>query len=161
MKRSTSVKIFISHSTSDRRAAAAFVELVRAALLVPANEICCTDLDGYKLAAGTDPEDRLSQEVLDATTFVALLSPGSLASIYLIFELGARWGAKGHIVPLMIRGVVPQMVRSQIPVIHAVPGVSEEELHRLVDTLAAQLKVRPQGPSVYTEAMRAFMAAAS
>lgn len=155
-----SMKVFISHSSADRDAAGAFVEFLRAALLIPAKDIRCTSVDGYKLPAGANAEEQLRQEVFDAEAFVALISRTSLTSIYVMFELGARWGAKGHLVPLMIAGVSPAHLKAPLSVIHAVSATSEGDLHQLVDALATRLNVQPEKPNAYMKAMKGFMLAA-
>lgn len=157
----TTMKVFISHSSADRDAAGAFVEFLRAALPIPAKELRCTSVDGYKLPAGTNAEEQLRQEVFEAETFVAILSPNSLASMYVMFELGARWGAKGHLIPLMIGGVGPSHLKAPLSAIHAVSGTSEGDMHQLVDTIAARLKLQAEKPNVYMKAMQAFMLTAT
>lgn len=154
------MKVFISHSSADRDAAAAFVELLRTALLIPAKEIRCTSVDGYKLAGGTNANDQLRQEVFDAETFVALLSPSSMASVYVMFELGARWGANRHLVPLMIGGVKPSDLKAPLSAIHAVSSASEGDMYQLVDTLAGQLSLSAETPNVYMKALKLFVEAA-
>ncbi|WP_211468086.1 toll/interleukin-1 receptor domain-containing protein [Collimonas silvisoli] len=82
------MKIFVSHSSTDKQIAEAFVIFLRAALPLAAKDIRCTSVDGYKLPAGTHSDEQLRQEVFDAQAFLALLSPTSIQSIYVMFELG-------------------------------------------------------------------------
>jgi hypothetical protein len=62
------IKIFISHSSKDVLLVKALIDLIRSALSIPASDIRCTSVPGYKLPGGalTDrhampplaPEDR-------------------------------------------------------------------------------------------------------
>ena len=57
-----------------------------------AAEIRCTSLDGFRLAGGANTVTELKREVRDAKAFIGVISPASLDSIFVAFELGARWG---------------------------------------------------------------------
>lgn len=155
------MKVFVSHSSADKPIATAFVELLRAALPLSAKEIRCTSVDGYKLSVGTHSDDQLRQEVFDVETFVALLSPTSIKSIYVLFELGARWGAKGYLAPVMVAGLDPSFLKPPLSAIHAVSATSEGDIHQLLQTLAERLSVECEKPQVYVKALRAFLDAAS
>lgn len=155
-----SMKIFISHSSADRDAAEALVELLRSALRLPAKEIRCTSVEGYKLSAGADSNEQLRAEVFGCNAFVALLSPSSMKSVYVTFELGARWGTKRHLAPIMIGGTVAGDLRAPLSGIHAITGCSESDMHQLISDLSELLGRTNEGPSVYGKHLRAFAAKA-
>ena len=156
-----SMKAFISHSSSDAAIAEALVELLRAALTLPAKEIRCTSVDGYKLPAGADSNEQLRQEVFASEAFVALLSPASVRSVYVMFELGARWGTGQPMVPIMVGGLNVSDLKAPLSAIHAISGTSESDLHELVEQLADRLQRPLEKPSAYGKALRAFMVAAA
>ncbi len=54
------MKIFVCHSSADKRIAEAFVDLLRTALPLSSKDIRCTSVDGYKLEAGTNSDGGLS-----------------------------------------------------------------------------------------------------
>ena len=154
------MKIFVSHSSADKRIAEAFVGLLRTALPLSAKDIRCTSVDGYKLAAGTNSDEQLRQEVFEADVFLALLSPTSIQSIYVMFELGARWGAKRYLAPVMVAGLTPSALKAPLSAIHAVTGTSDGDLHQLIDTLSERLVVDAEKPAVYAKALKVFVSAA-
>jgi TIR domain-containing protein len=154
------MKVFVSHSSVDTVVAAAFVELLRTALRLQATDIRCTSVAGYKLSAGAHADEQLRQEVFESQVFVALLSPASVKSIYVMFELGARWGAKRELVPVMVRGVDPGYLKAPLNSIHAVAGTSETDMHQLLDDLGKQLSLTTEKPAAYTNALNAFIKAA-
>jgi hypothetical protein len=153
------MKIFVSHSSADKRIAEAFVDLLRVALPLSAKEIRCTSVDGYKLEAGTNSDEQLRQEVFEAQAFLALLSPASIQSIYVMFELGARWGANRYLAPVMVAGLTPSALKAPLSAIHAVTGTSEGDLHQLIDTLSERLDVVAEKPAAYAKALNAFVTA--
>lgn len=152
----STMKVFISHSSSDAKAAEALVELIRAALGISAKDIRCTSVDGYKLSAGADSNEQLRQEVFDSEAFIALLSPASIQSIYVMFELGARWGTKRSLKPIMISGFSSASLKAPLSGIHSIKGESEADLNQLIDDLANQLKLTSERPAVYLKAMKVF-----
>jgi len=151
------MKVFVSHSSADKQIAETFIDLLRAALPLSAKDIRCTSVDGYKLTAGTNSDEQLRQEVFEAQAFIALLSPTSIQSIYVIFELGARWGANRYLAPVMVAGLTPSAFKAPLSSIHAVMGTSEGDLYQLVETLSKQLDVVPENPAAYARALTAFV----
>jgi hypothetical protein len=143
------VDIFISHSSQDADLAAHLVDLLRSALNLRVNQVRCTSVDGYRLPAGADSDQQLRDEALEATTFIGILSPFSLASAYVLFELGARWGAKKSIMPLLAPGVGPQALRGPLTGINALSCDSAAQLHQLVSDVAAALGMSVESAAVY------------
>ena len=157
---STTMKVFVSHSSADKVAAGAFVALLRAALNLPAKDIRCTSVEGYKLSAGADANEQLRSEVFGCEAFVALLSPTSMKSIYVMFELGARWGTRRHLAPIMISGTVTGDLKAPLSGIHAIDGASEPDLHQLVGDIGAKIGQPVEGPAVYIKYLHEFIARA-
>ncbi len=157
---SKAMKLFVSHSSADQEIAAAFVDLLRAALLLSAKDIRCTSVDGYRLPSGATSDDQLRQEVFECTSFVALLSPSSIKSVYVLFELGARWGAKRHLAPIMIAGLDPSFLKAPLNAVHAVRGSSDSDILQLIEDMAARLSIAPENPSAYMRALQRFTDAA-
>jgi TIR domain len=87
------IVVFISHSSKDKELALALIELLKAGLGLPAEQIRCSSVDGYRLPVGVNTEARLREEVNQARIVVGLITPSSPASAFVMFELGARWGA--------------------------------------------------------------------
>lgn len=154
------MKVFISHSSSDVLVAETLIEFLRAALPLSTDDIRCTSVDGYKLPVGANVDEHLRTEVFNAVVFVALLSPSSLRSPYVLFELGARWGAKRSIVPITVGGLKPGELQSPLAAVHSINGAYEPDALQLVDDLAKQLACKPERASGYNKALKQFLFAA-
>lgn len=141
--------IFISHSSRDEDVALSLIELLKAALDLKDKQIRCTSVDGFRLPAGANTDDVLKAEVLEARAFIGLITPNSLASAYVLFELGARWGARLHMVPLLA-GIRPDDLKGPLKAINSVSADNIAQIHQLLSDLADVLDLRLQGAAGYT-----------
>ena len=150
------VDVFVSHSSQDVALAAQVVDLLRAALNLRAESIRCTSVDGYRLPAGADSDEQLRDEALACRALIGILSAFSLASAYVLFELGARWGAKRPLIPLLAPGIGPQALKGPLAGLNALSCESAAQLHQLVSDIAAILNVTPANPAVFQRHIEAI-----
>jgi DNA-binding MarR family transcriptional regulator len=143
------LKLFISHSSKDVAYVEQLIQLLRSALNLPPQSIRCTSVDGYRLRGGADTKTQLRIEIHEAQAFVGLISPHSLASAFVMFELGARWGARKHLIPLLAPGMDPGVLSGPIADLNALKGGEPAELHQLVTDLADELGITPSPPAAY------------
>lgn len=141
--------IFISHSSRDAELAKALVELFRGALTLPAKGIRCTSVSGYKLPAGADTNEQLRRETVSAKVLVGLITEVSIESAYVLFELGARWGAKKYLASLLGAGRGSEILAGPLSGINALT-CSREDLFQLVNEIAAELQLTAESPEVYS-----------
>lgn len=146
-KRQFSVIVFISHSGKDEKLAEALVALLRNALNIPANEIRCTSVNGSRLPAGAPTDEELRREVHESKAFIGLITPSSMASAYVMFELGARWGAGLHLVPLLGAGADTSYLRGPLSALNALNCEDAAQVHQLVDDLAKLLGIGERTPT--------------
>lgn len=142
-------RVFISHSSQDRELAGSLVDLLRSALSLPAEAIRCTSVDGHKLGGGQETDRALRTEIRNCEAFVGLISAISIESAYVLFELGARWGAEKHLLPLLAPGADPSLLRGPLSGINALSCSSAAELHQMVQELAQLLALSLERPAVY------------
>jgi hypothetical protein len=135
--------IFISHSSDDEKLAEAVVDLLRAAFGLARESIRCTSVPGYQLPGGASIDDKIRREIVAAKVFIALITPASLRSIYVLFELGARWSLDletSVLIPLvagMRKGDVPAPLSS----LNAIDTANQNEMHDFVEQIAKWLKI--------------------
>lgn len=143
------IDVFISHASEDKLVAERVIDLLRAALNLRVDAIRCTSVDGYRLPVGADSDEQLREEILAARAFVGILSPMSLASAYVLFELGARWGAKKQLAPLLAPGMTTHALRGPVAGLNALSCESAAQLHQLVQDLGKLLDIEPEAPQTY------------
>jgi TIR domain len=151
----TGIRVFISHSSADVGIATALIELLRYAMpdLDP-HTIRCSSVPGYKLSGGADTDDTLREEMRDAAVFVALLTDQSLKSTYVLFELGARWGAGSKFTPLVAAGLLPSELKAPLNGLHVQSCDSETDLHQMLTEIADLLSLKLVGPHLYASHLK-------
>lgn len=130
------IDVFISHSSKDTDVAEALIDLLRVACTIPADRIRCTSVDGYRLAAGASTDIQLKREVHDARVFIGLITPASIQSAYVLFELGARWGAGLHLAPILARSADGSYLRGPLSGLNALSCSSAPQVHQFVSEVA-------------------------
>lgn len=151
------VKLFISHCSADEKVAEAFVALIRAAFSISPSEIRCTSVAGHKYAAGTNFNEQLRVEVFESDAFVALISPSSLKSMYVLFEMGARWGSRRYLAPIRISGTMQSMIEAPLSATNVIGADSEPDIHQLLETLADKMGVKLNASASYIESLHSFI----
>ncbi len=149
------IRLFISHSSRDDRLANALADLLRSATNIPGRQIRCTSVDGYRLQGGAETDTQLRQEIAQATIFMGLISPISIESAYVLFEMGARWGSNQRLIPLLAPGADASHLRGPLSGLNALRCNSEADLHQLAQEVAAALGTAPEPPGTYLEKLRA------
>jgi hypothetical protein len=141
--------IFISHSSKDADIALALIKLLRAALNLPSEAIRCTSVDGYRLPTGASVEDQLRQEIHEAKILIGLITNASLKSHYVLFELGARWGANNFLAPLLAGGVNASGLPGPLKGRNAINCNNPGEVQQLVDDIAQKLGCSTERPASF------------
>ena len=104
--------IFVSHSAVDRDFAKGVVRLIEGSFNLPApTPVRCTSLPGYSLESGVLTSEALRTDLSNAGVVIGLITPHSLKSDWVLFELGAAWGSAHWIVPLL----TPDVEFTQLP----------------------------------------------
>jgi hypothetical protein len=129
------MKIFISHSSRNLAAATALVDFLGKAFRLGSSDILCTSVEGHRLDGGTATPEALRQAIRSARVFIAIVSPESSASDYVLFEMGARWGSSLEIIPLLAPGEGAATLPSPLKDVHAPSISSHSDMHQLVDKL--------------------------
>jgi len=136
-----SIRLFISHSSKDSLFVQALIDLLRAALNLGATKIRCTSIDGYRLPGGANTNEQLKHEVHEADAFIGVISTKSIKSVYVVFELGARWGANRPLIPLIAPGTSTDILKGPLTGINALSS-NRSQLHQLLYDLSQQLNLK-------------------
>lgn len=145
------IKIFISHKEADLELAKALVKLLDSALEIRKDDIRCTSVPGYKFDPGEDIIAAIRKEVNESDVLIGLLTPESLKSSYVLFELGARWGLKKHLIPLLANGADYVDLPAPIKQNNAIKLQYESDVYDLIDLISDKLNSKKQKTSSYKE----------
>lgn len=150
--------IFISHSSKNLEVGDAILRLLKDAFGLRTSEIRYTSHPAYGLSGGSDPSATLRQEVVAAKLVVGLITAESVDSQYVLFELGARWGAEKALIPLLAGGAQPSHLPKPLTA-HALTCDDEDSLLRFVRDCGAAINRVADDPSAYMQSVRAVVAA--
>jgi hypothetical protein len=141
--------IFISHSSADKDLAEALVDMLCTALNLRRAAFLCTSVDGAKLQGGDETDIVLRQAIRDVPTFLSILTPAAVRSTYVLFELGARWGAGRPHIPLLAKGAGPEVLKEPLKSKNALKLSHQPDVLQLVGNLGDQLGISPERPESY------------
>lgn len=158
---SQSMTIFISHSSQDANLAGKLAKLFQLSFSLPPTEIRCTSVDGYRLPVGTDTDQRLRREVKESKLFLAVITPISIRSSYVLFELGGRWCTELPMFPVLGCGATSSSLEGPLGGINALNLQRRREVLQLVEDMARELGVGIASLSSIDEAVDAVWKAAA
>ena len=138
--------LFISHSSNDVVVAARVVDLLQKAFRLSADSILCSSVDGYRLDPGDVTDEVVRKELLDADAFIALLTKASIQSMYVLCELGARWGSGRQVIPLLAGGIAAGDLKAPISNLNCLSAESTASVLQLLEGLERILGIKCQDP---------------
>lgn len=147
-----SIRIFISHASCDRDLVKCFVQALEASVTLADDEIRCSSLPGYRLRSGTHTSSALRKELSEAELIVGILTPESLESGWVMFELGAGWGANKWVVPV-VAGVDYDSMPGPLKESNATDAATRGELEQLFHEIASRLELKLRAPGKASEAI--------
>ena len=142
-------RIFLSHSSKDQELAGLVVDLLRSALDLPAEAIRSTSTEGQGLVGGVETDRSLKADIQACEVFIGLISAASMESVYVLFELGARWGEDRHLLPLLVPGADRGLLRGPLSGLTALSCAKPEDLHQMVHEAGERLGLVPEKPATY------------
>ena len=109
---------------------------------------------------GAETDAQLKQELKSSKAFIGLITPSSIESAYVLFELGARWGADLHLAPVLACGADAESLRGPLKTLNALQATEEPQMHQLVQDIARKIGRTPKSPAVYGKALQKLIVAA-
>jgi hypothetical protein len=153
------ISIFISHASKDRVLVDLFVKALEASMVIPEGGIRCTTLPGYRLRAGAHTSTALRAEIAEARILIGILTPESLESGWVMFELGAAWGASKPVLTVAV-GIDYEFMPGPLKETNATDAASRAELEQLFDEISESLDFQKRRAGRQTEALDELVAEA-
>lgn len=97
--------IFISHSASDKAIVDKLIDMIVGCCEIHRDQISCTSTDGTGLPPGAAVEPCLLEQLKNAKVVIGVLTPNSIRSPWVMFELGASWADETALIPMLAGGV--------------------------------------------------------
>ena len=145
----SNIKLFFSHSSKDQDLAADLVDLINACVVFPENSIRCTSVPGFKLPGGGQTSSRLKEEIKTSLVVIGLLTKQSLASSYVLFELGAAWGKDVSMKPLLGPNTDYPDLKGPLSESNVLKLTERSDVIQLIDELASEIGLeKKNGPHV-------------
>jgi len=137
-------RLFISHRHKDEAVVRELLACLEARFDIQPGDVRCTSVRPYRLPVGQATSSRLREEVTAAEAVLGILTPDTLESSYVAFELGAAWGHQVWTCPLLARGAdqkhIPDPIRDLSPLFLDRPA----ECQQLLDDLQGFTSLRPR-----------------
>jgi len=149
--------LFISHSSADRQLAKGLIDLFEKATKLAARQIRCTSVPGHRLPVGADTDEQLRREIFVAQAFIGIITPSSATSTYVLFELGARWGAKKHLAPVLARGSNIASLGGPLAGLNALSLTDRGQVLQLVEDVADYLQLPLEPMTSFQDAVDAVV----
>jgi hypothetical protein len=150
------IKIFVSHSSRDRELVAAFVRALEDSMVVDDGELRCTSLPGRRPRTGAGLPATLKKEVNEANVIIGLLTPESLESGWVMFELGAGWGAEKWVVPV-IAGIDYDSLPGPLKDTLSADATNQAELEQMFQEIAETLGLKRRQAGRAADAIKALI----
>ncbi len=130
------IQVFVSHASEDQSLAAALVKVLRENLIIDTKHIRCTSVPGYKPITGLRFSDSLRLELVSAKAVIGLVTPNSVKSNYVLFELGAAWGGRVPTFPLMAKGATYKDLPGPLSETNARNLTTSSEISQMIQDLS-------------------------
>lgn len=130
-------RVFISHAAADEALASALVDCILSSMVMEDDELRCTSVPGHKLPVGSDFTATLLEDIGESSVVVGLITRNALASSWVLFELGATWGAKKNLKPLVTDEIDPKTLPGAVSGRHVARLSSRGDLNQFLEELAA------------------------
>lgn len=133
------IKIFISHAAADEVLASALVDCLFSSMVLEDADLRCTSVPGHKLPVGSDFAKTLLEDIGESSVVIGLITKKALASSWVLFELGATWGAKKNLMPLVAGDVSLKDLPGPVSGRHVAQLVNRDDLTQFLEELGKQV----------------------
>ncbi|MBU6260702.1 MAG: TIR domain-containing protein [Burkholderiales bacterium] len=155
------LKIFISHAAADEPLASALVDFLLSSMVLDDDEIRCTSVPGHKLPVGCDFSETLLTDLEDTAVVVGLVTKSAVSSSWVLFELGATWGARKALRPLVTDEVDLKTLPGALSGKHVARLSKSSDVSQFLEELTSTIKAKPRSRAKIDKALSDLLLAHS
>lgn len=150
-------KIFISHSSNDKKIAESFVDnILLLGMNLTTNDVFCTSSEGMGIKSGEEWRNRIRDEITGADIILLMITPNYKASEICLNEMGAAWITDAVVIPLII-GEITYQSAGVIAEPKQIEKLDEYGLSRLCETIKENFPNLKFNVSVWESKRRKFI----
>lgn len=149
-------KIFISHSTHDKKYAGEIIKLLRGIGISP-NMIFCSSYEGYNVPLGKNFIHYIKQQLDEKPIALLLISPNFYNSPMSMCELGAIWGMDLDHVHILIPPMTYQDLHIAFANEQSMYINDGDKLDTLYDMLMKEMQLSYLHPAIWSNSKNAFL----
>jgi hypothetical protein len=154
-----SIKIFVSHAAKDEMLASALVDCLMSAMVLQDADLRCTSVPGHKLPVGSDFASTLLDDIGDSSAVIGLITNHALNSSWVLFELGATWGSKKNLKPVVSAEVDLASLPGPISGKHVAKLSSRSDVAQFLNELTTLVGAAPRTAAKIDKGIDDFIAA--
>lgn len=154
-------EVFISHSSADTSRALAVANLLCTYLSIPKDEIICTSAEPFRLPTGSTYERDIVKAIGKCSLFIFLASSASLKSFFCAMELGAAWGRRKKIIPVLLPGSDAASLERPLSSMNISPWQSRETWTHVLEVAETESGADRVKARSWAEAARALAESAA
>ena len=153
------IKVFLSHSAADEPLASALVDCLFASMVLEDDELRCTSVAGHKLPLGSDFSNTLLDDIGDSSVVIGLVTRNALSSSWVLFELGATWGAKKNMKPLVTDEVDLKALPGPISGRHVGRMSNRGDIAQFLEEATRLVSAKPRSAAKINKAIETLLTA--
>lgn len=153
------LKIFLSHSANDDALASALVDCLLSSMILEDSELRCTSVPGHKLSVGTDFAAALLEDIGESSVVIGLITKSALSSSWVLFELGATWGSKKHMKPIVTGEVDIKALPGPVSGRHVARLSSRADVAQLLSEVTKLVNATPRSAAKIDKAIETLLSA--
>src|ERR1041385_2032191 len=132
--------LFISHSCKDDELVARLIDVLCAATKLRTHDIVCSSVEGCRLPSGANIPESVHDLARKTGSFLAILTPRSIESDWVLYELGARW-KRQPLRAIHVPGYPPARLHPPYNIRNSTNAMNEAEMHALVRLINNDLQL--------------------
>ncbi len=153
------IKVFISHCLADDALATALADCLAGATTLTNEDIRCSSALAYRLPAGTDFAATLREGLAEDSVVIGLVTRHTMANSWVMFEIGAAWGANKKIIPMVTDEVDAKLLPAPMSGLDLARMTAIRDVAQFIDEVSFMANVTSKPVAQIAEAIDQLLAA--